>query len=138
MITIVFLERIPTYTAQVTVGDLLPGLIFQLHHVENPSAISHQGWLMRSSGLAANISNILVRMQELLGSPSMTRRKSICVVQNDTACTMLDSCRHLQKWCKFLPALRNGGLDSTPGPTSHTSVIWFYDLCQKTINLNQM
>jgi len=30
------------HVAQVTAGDLLPGLMFPLHHVEKPSAINHQ------------------------------------------------------------------------------------------------
>ena len=41
------------HVPQVTVGDLLSGLVIlpHLHHVEKPSITRvHQGWLLRSSG----------------------------------------------------------------------------------------
>ena len=83
-------------------------------------------------------------------------------VQENTACTRLDCCRHLQKLCLhnpcpqgpipfFLasrPALpaawlallftKAGDVESNPGSTTHTNkptpVIWICNLCHKQIN----
>ena len=84
-----------------------------------------------------------------------------CVkVQEDTACTRLDCCRHLHKLCLHnpdyvfwasrpsLPAAwlallltKAGDVESNPGPTTHTNkhtpVIWICDLCHKQINKKQ-
>ena len=81
-------------------------------------------------------------------------------VQEDTACTRLDCCRHMHKLCLHnpdsvfwasrpsLPAAwlallltKAGDVESNPGPTTHTNkhtpVIWICDLCHKQINKKQ-
>ena len=85
--------------------------------------------------------------------------------QEDTACTRLECCRDLYKWCLQNPCLQRWGPDSiifgqtrrrslppllltkvrdvesNPGPTTHTNkyttVIWICDLCHKQINKKQ-